>query len=44
MLEVLRKQIASELSGAPDDEGQSVFVPRNEVVDGGVVDQLVGLD
>jgi hypothetical protein len=44
VLEVLRKQIASELSGAPDDEGRSVVVPGNEVVDGGVVDHLVSLD
>jgi hypothetical protein len=37
VLEVLRKQIANELSGAPDDEGRSVVVPGNDVVDGGVI-------
>jgi hypothetical protein len=37
VLEVLRKQIANELSGAPDDEGRSVVVPGNDFVDGGVI-------
>lgn len=43
VLEVLREQIASELSGTPNYEGRSVVVPGNEVINGRVIDQLVSL-
>lgn len=42
MLEVVGEEVAGELRRAPDDEGGVVFTPRDDVVGGGVVDELVG--
>jgi len=42
VLEIFRKQILGESGGVPDDEGRSRIVPRNDIVDGVIVDELVG--
>lgn len=41
MLEIFRKQISGENGGVPDDEGRSVVVPGDHVVDGLIVDELI---
>ena len=41
MFEVLRKQVSSEFSRTPNNKSGSVFVPRNKVVQGRIVDELV---
>lgn len=42
VLEVVGKEISGELRRTPNDEGGVVFAPRDDVVGGGVVDELVG--
>lgn len=43
MLEVIGEEIACELGRAPDDErGEPVVAPGDNVVGGGIVDELVG--
>lgn len=43
VLEVIRKEISSELRRTPDDEGGVVFTPGDDVIGGRVVHQLVCL-
>lgn len=43
VLEVFREQISGELGRTPDDEGRSVVVPGNHVVDRRIVYELVRL-
>lgn len=43
MFEVIGKEIASELRRTPHHEGSVVFTPRDDVISGWVVHQLVGL-
>lgn len=42
MFEVVGKEIASELGRAPDDESSFVFAPGDNVIGGGIVDELIG--
>lgn len=42
MLEIFGKQISGEDGGVPDDEGRSVVVPGDHVVDGLIVNELIG--
>lgn len=42
VLKVVGEKVASELRRPPNDEGGVVFAPRNYVVGGGIVYQLVG--
>lgn len=43
VLEVVGEEIAGELRGTPDDESGVVFAPGDNVIGGGIVDQLVSL-
>ena len=43
MLEILREEVPGEDGRVPNDEGGSVVVPGDDVVDGLVLDELVGL-
>lgn len=43
MLEIVREKITRKLRRAPDDEGGVVFAPRDDMVGGGIVDQLIRL-
>lgn len=43
MLEVFGEDVAGKLGRSPDDEGGSILVPRDDVVNGRVIDQLKGL-
>lgn len=43
VFEVLGEQISSEIGGLPDDESRASLIPGNDVVGGGIVDELVGL-
>lgn len=41
MFEVFRKQITSKLCRLPEDEARSVVIPRDDVVDGGIIDKFI---
>lgn len=41
VLEVVGEEVASELGRAPNDESGVVFAPRDDVVGGGIVYELV---
>lgn len=41
VLEVLREQVSGEFSGPPDDEGRSVLVPGNQLIDGRIINKLI---
>ena len=43
VLEVVGKKVPGELGGSPNDEGGVVFAPRDYVIRGGIVHQLVCL-
>ncbi|KAI6676561.1 hypothetical protein NL676_037357 [Syzygium grande] len=43
VLEAPGEEVAGKGGGVPDDEGGAVVAPRDDVIDGGVVDELVGL-
>jgi hypothetical protein len=42
VLEIVGEEVTSELRRPPNDEGSVVFTPRNYVVGGGIVYQLIG--
>jgi len=42
VFEIFRKQIPGKNGGVPDDEGCSRIVPGNDIIDGVIVDELVG--
>ena len=42
VLEVVGEEVTGELGGTPHHEGGVVFTPRNDVVGGRIVNQLVG--
>lgn len=41
VLEVVGEEVAGKLGRAPDDEGGVVFAPGDNVIGGGIVDELV---
>lgn len=41
VLEVVREEVAGELRRPPDDEGGGVVSPRDDVVGGGIIHQLI---
>jgi len=41
VLEITREQIASEDGRIPNNEGRSIFVPRDDIINGGILDELV---
>lgn len=43
MLEVIRKKITGEFRRPPNDEGGVVFAPRDDMIGGRIVDELVRL-
>ena len=43
MLEILREKVSGEDGRIPDDEGGSVVVPGDDVINGLVLNELVGL-
>lgn len=42
VLEIVRKEITSELRWPPNNESSVIFTPRNYVVSGWIIYQLVG--
>jgi hypothetical protein len=44
VFEMFWKQIASENGRVPNDEGGSIFIPRDNIVDGFIFNEVIGFD
>lgn len=42
VLEIVGEEVASELRGPPDNEGGVILAPRDDMVGGRIVNELVG--